>query len=308
MTALQTLLEFEVLPEYIDRLGHMNVRYYARRMKQGVHALVAQLGYRAVAGVALVEASQYVRYHREQLLGAPLAVRGGVLAAATDGLQLYVEVINRETGYVAATFVLQMELGGPSSPRRNHFDAGVVARAGEQIVALPEYAAPKTLSIGPLHTRAKQQDLEALNLAVHSTPVAIPAELCDEQGCLLTDDVGNFFRFVHFGVVGDTPVVEDGNNLRTEDGTLASWAMMETRGLLYSAPRLGEHIQVYIATTLIGEKVSAITRWVFNVDTHALCAIIQNVMLAFDIKARRAIPIPLEEREQLEKSYFPELL
>ena len=51
---MQLLHESTVLPEEIDSLGHMNVRFYMTRMEQANRVLVANLGIDepALAGAA----------------------------------------------------------------------------------------------------------------------------------------------------------------------------------------------------------------------------------------------------------------
>ena len=85
-----------VTPDQIDHLGHMNVRYY------GVNACSAT---RSLVGAAPI-VDMYTRHHREQLVGAELEVRSGLLDVDDRTVRLYHELANTDTGDVAATFVL----------------------------------------------------------------------------------------------------------------------------------------------------------------------------------------------------------
>ena len=79
----------------------MNVRFYAARALRATQTLAASLDLDAPScersGVSLLVTDAFTRYHREQLAGARLAVRGGVIAVDAERLRVYHELSNRET-------------------------------------------------------------------------------------------------------------------------------------------------------------------------------------------------------------------
>ena len=105
---MQRFYEGTVKPEQIDNLGHMNVRFYGVIAASAADALVAALGLESDAlgelNARLLTSEAYTRFHREQLEGARLAVRGGVLAAEKTALDIYLELFNDESGEVSATY------------------------------------------------------------------------------------------------------------------------------------------------------------------------------------------------------------
>ena len=85
---MQILHESTVLPEEIDSLGHMNVRYYMARMEAANRRLIEQLGAEgpATANAMLWRSDTYTRFRREQFEGATLHTRGGVLDVGEAGM------------------------------------------------------------------------------------------------------------------------------------------------------------------------------------------------------------------------------
>ena len=79
---MDVLHNTEVTPDQIDHLGHMNVRFYGAHARTGADRLLASFGLMSDEGPRAVGRDIYVRHHREQLVGAPLEVRGGVLDAS----------------------------------------------------------------------------------------------------------------------------------------------------------------------------------------------------------------------------------
>ena len=98
---MDVLHKTEVIPDQIDHLGHMNVRFYGEHARTGAEQLLASIGLVADDSRAVFGRDVYVRHHREQLVGAALEVRGGVLDASSDRIRLYEELVNREADEVA---------------------------------------------------------------------------------------------------------------------------------------------------------------------------------------------------------------
>ncbi|MFW6092896.1 MAG: thioesterase family protein [Pseudomonadota bacterium] len=310
MSELHHLWESTVTPDQIDGLGHMNTRYYSINAQRASGRLLHELGmgsdYLESGPDVLGFPDVYIRYHNEQLEGAPLAVRGGVLDAHETSLRVYLELVNRATEAVAATFVQDVELQERGSRRPRRIPAEARARASAETVAIPGYAQPRTLSLDPPRTDVSMAALERRGLRLNAQPLLLTPEWCDEAGFLRIDDSNTLFMVVH-GIRRDANKPMRDNNFRTRDGLLLGWAMMESRQVQVRLPRQGESVVSYQAHTLIHDKVHSTTRWIFQAESGELCAVMQTVTLAFDIDARRPIPIPEAEREDLLASYHPDL-
>ena len=95
----------------------MNVRFYGVNAHAGTAAILDRLG---IARDAAPVVDAYTRHRREQLLGAPLVVRSGVLDAGPTELRIYHELANEDSDELAATFVhrVRPEAGTPALSRR----------------------------------------------------------------------------------------------------------------------------------------------------------------------------------------------
>ncbi len=310
MADLIHLWESTVLPEQIDGLGHMNTRYYSVNAQRASGRLLRELGLESdclesgpdVLGFPDV----YIRYRKEQLEGAPLAVRGGVLETSRTALRAYLELVNRQTGDVAATFVETLEVQDRATRQPRELPVALRRRAAERQVEVPDYARPRSLVLGPLRTDLPMAEAERRGLRVSREPLLLDEAWCDGNGFLRIDDSNTLFMVVH-GIRrrGDRAIRD--NNFRTTDGRLLGWAMMESRQVLTRLPKAGERLSSYQAETLIEDKVHSTTRWIYDADTAELCAVMQSVALAFDIEARRPIPIPEANRQELLTRYHPDL-
>ncbi len=310
MPQLRHLWEMTVRPEHIDGLGHMNVRYYSLAAQRAAGRLFRDLGLASdlleSGPEVLAFPDAYIRYHREQLEGASLAVRGGVLEPGADGLRLYLELFNRDNSDVAASFVYRVELQDRGERRVQPLPAAVQARAANERVDLPDYAAPRTLGLDPVRTDVTLDEARRLGLSRSAPPVTLEEAWCDSDGFLRVGDANTLFMVIH-GVRRRAAEPMRDNNFRTDEGHLMGWAMMESRQVITRLPRLGDVITCYQAETLVADKVHCSTRWVYQGESGASCAVMQTVALAFDIQERRPVSIPERQRAELMASYHPEL-
>lgn len=283
-----------VTEEQIDHLGHMNVRFYGVNAAAGTRALLAELGVAPGAGRVV---DLYTRHLREQLLGAGLVVRSGVVEVLTDGLRLYHELVNEATRDLAATFVHRVLLD-PAVLAPDIVDA-----ATARIVAVPAHGAPRSIRLDtdPVATAPGVDRLRALDLAVRKER-AVTAEECDAAG----DYQPTMAAMLVWGgepVDGRfPPLLHDGPN-----GERMGWASMETRMVVNRLPRLGERIQSFSAVTVLADKVMQNIMWAYAVATDELLTTFEVVNLAFDVNHRRPMPIPDRIRAYEERILHPEL-
>jgi acyl-CoA thioester hydrolase len=309
-THLETLWESEVLPEQIDGLGHMNIRFYTVNARRGASRLMHDLGLGREEAMSrpplLWYPDVYTRFRAEQLEGALLAVRGGVLDVEDEALRLYLEVINRSTGDVAATFVQSVLALDAETRDPVRFAPAVLDAARERLIELPDYAKPRTLNFEPIAHRLNREEGLRRNLRTSRGSVEVREEWCDRDGFARLNDNEVMFMIAHGVRAGKSRTAMRNNNFRASDGRLLGWAMMESRNVVTHVPRQGDRIESFQATTQLLEKVHSTTRWIF-LSSGELCAVMQTVALAFDIEARRPVPIPPLNREEMQANYHPDL-
>ena len=302
---LTDLIESPVDASEIDELGHLSVPFYERRAVAACHELAQQhgldiAGYRN-HGVEFTLVDAYLRNLREQFLGAPLLVRGGVLSASSERLQCYQELVNMQTGDLSATFVYAFELQRYTTRAPVPFPAELVKSASASIVAWPQHGRPRSIDLGHMPARPELETLVHLDLAL-SQPRHIEADECDETGTYLAE------RFLHLPYSGER--VDDPAALwvfETSEGHTLGMADLESRQLLCGLPRIGERIQSFRAEIEIASKTFYRNHWVYSLDSGRLISIAALVSVALDLDARRAVAIPPDMRQALQRRLHPEL-
>ncbi len=307
---MQLLHESTVLPEEIDSLGHMNVRFYMTRMEQANRVLVANLGIDepALAGAFLRSTDTYTRFRREQFEGARLHAIGGLLGPAEGGVRSYVEITNPDTGDVAATFIVTTAL--IDSATRRALPLHVPETATH--VEVPDFALPRSLSLDAAHADVSLERLEARIPSVEAEGMmsgrreaTIEETDVDEAGWLREDVELMFLPFSKMaqeaGVKPEPPVFQ------TAEGRRIGWAVMETRTQTFGQPRLGDRIDYFGADVALEEKSRVSRRWALDQRTGQLLGITDTVGICIDLEARRAVPWPDDLRQQIARHLQPDL-
>lgn len=301
---MQVLLETEVTPDQIDHLGHMNVMHYGANAQAGAQNLLADLGLVATPERAVIHRDTYVRHHREQLVGSPLVVRGGVLDADADRIRLYEELANTATGDIAATFVLTFGAANPSTRAPLAIDDEVVAAAQATTVELPDHGRSRSIALdddptagAPTLAVVRERDV------AERLPRVLDASSCDADGFVPTTQIAGL-------VWGGEPVPSHAFRPMESlpDGGPMGFATMETRSTWARPARVGDRIQSFGAELAIHDKTMLSRHWVYDVVTEELVAVFTVVSLAFDIAARRAVSIPHEVRLRMETRLHPDLV
>ena len=281
MSALTTTHRSAVTEDQIDHLGHMNVRYYGVNARVGGERFIADLG--GATGLRIEPVDLYTRHHREQLLGAPLAVRTGVLGSGSGTLRLYHELVNTDSGELAATFVHRLVARAPEGPAPHWPPV-----ADLDIVELPEHGRPRSIDLDadPVAASPDLALVRDRGLAMRH-PLEIGAEECGPDGVVSATEAPGLFWGGEPLEESMGPVLHDG-----PDGQQIGFASMETRLVVHRLARRGDRIQSFGATVALADKVSQQAMWVFDVDRGDLLATFEVVNLAFDTVARRAVRIP----------------
>jgi acyl-CoA thioester hydrolase len=304
--ALRRLHEARVAEDQIDHLGHMNVRFYHERALEASQALASLHGLSTSAleeldGMLEVR-DAFTRHYREQLVDAPLAVQGGVLAVRPDALRLYHELVNSERDERSATFVHEVALRERATGRSFPLPEPVAKSAGNELVTLPEHGRPRTLDLDRAPDALTLAVARQRGLAMRHERV-IAAEECDGQGRFLGP------RYLEL-VWGGEPVAARGPEaalVEMGEGGALGWATLESRAVLCELPRAGTRIQSFGAEVALERKTSCRHHWVFDTGSGRLLCMHSVVNLAFDIPRRRAVEIPDHIRAALESQYHPDL-
>ena len=316
MTELKVLHESTVQPEEIDALGHMNVRYYMTRVDQANRSMLAERGIQEEPGKAIRRLDTYTRFHREQFAGATLHTLGGLIAVAGSDesreVNGYFEIRNPDNNQVAASFILRSCLIDVSSQQVLDITANSANNdnTSEYIVLVPEHGMPRSLSLND-PARISLEELEAV-VGDDPTPGmmsgrrknAVHADDCDTDG-RLREEMDLMF-VLHRPTIGNENELGGPPVMRDSEGRRYSWAMIETRSVVWHRPMEGEIVLSIGADIANGEKWRQSRRWMFAEKTGLLLGISDSVGLCIDLDARRSIPMPLDVIEAIERSSLPQ--
>ena len=316
MTELKVLHESTVQPEEIDALGHMNVRYYMTRVAQANRAMLAELGIQDGSGKAIRRLDTYTRFHREQCAGATLLTLGGLIADAgsdeSQAINGYFEIRNPDNNQVAASFILRSCLIDVSNQQVLDINATSAKTdlTREYSVRVPEYGMPRSLSLNE-PARISLEELEAV-VGDDPTPGmmsgrrknVVYADDCDSDG-RLREEVDLMF-VLHRPTTGEENEPGGPPVMRDSEGRRYSWAMIETRNVVWHRPMAGEIVLSIGADIANGEKWRQSRRWMFAEETGLLLGISDSVGLCIDLDARRSIPMPFDVIEAIERSSLPQ--
>lgn len=313
---MQRLDSSRVLPEEIDSLGHLNVRFYLARVDRANRALLKSLGVTADKGVAgsgpaLRRIDTYCRFQREQFEGAELSVYGGLLASTDETARAYFEIRNEARNQIAATFVTGTRISDRESRAPAGFPFDPRKPDPSHVIALPDHGKPRSLTLDLPRTDVLLEDLmskiePASELGMTGRRSGrIEPEDCDASGWL-RDDLDIMFVLFRREANAADPKAFGPPVLRTDDGHRFGWAMLETRNREYARPKSGDDVVWLGADIGIAEKSRRSRRWAFVADTGELLSIHDAVGIAMDLDARRAIPIPPSIRATLERHFLPE--
>jgi acyl-CoA thioesterase FadM len=294
---MDVLYRTEVTPDQIDHLGHLNVRYY------GMHARAAAEGYLAARGTppaSVVQRDTYVRHHHEQFVGSPLEVRGGVLDARPDRIRLYEELVNADTGDLAASFVLAFEPTGTPAPALDAAEDGGPAAW----VELPPHGRPRSISLDeevlggwPTLDVMRERDL------AHRQERTIVAEEAGADGVVPASSMPDL-------VWGGQPTPGRAFQLFHElpGGGQMGLATMETRATWARPVLVGDRVQSFAAGLTVGEKTLLTRCWLFDVARGDVLGVFTVLNLAFDTTARRSVVIPEDARRRFVAGLQPDLV
>ena len=307
--ALRALHESVVRDEEIDALGHMNVRFYGARALESTDRLLAELGVEAGDLGAATTLSYdlprlFTRYQREQVAGAPLVVRGGLVRVDASGVRLYHELRNSKSDELAASFIHDVAFRAAGESGTLSIPESARKELSRLRVEFPSEGGPRTIDldaspVAPTFAEALEGGL-AFRL-----PRRIEAESCDAEG-RLSAEMRPFYMW------GGEPIPpvrqQDGPPLvQLADGSMMGWASMETRSVMVEQPLVGMHVQSFAATVELARKTNLRRYWVFDVDSGRLLLANEVVELALHLGQRRAIEIPEELRSEMEASLRSDL-
>jgi acyl-CoA thioester hydrolase len=291
-----------------DEMGHLNVRFYVTRALEGLVGLAAALGlseaYVPGAVATLVLREQHIRFLREARPAARLHMRAGVLAIGETEAQVLQVLYHADTGAPAASFVSRISHVTAGDARPFPWPRKALERAAGLNVALPDYAAPRGLSLAPFESQASLTRARALGIG----PIA--------AGAIGPQDVDAFGRMRAEQFIGR---VSDGVGLLAAQirEIVASaapkrperfgGAVLEYRLVYLDWPRAGQRLVVHSGLAGADSRTQRLIHWLLDPETGKAWGVSEAIAATLDLDARKLVAATPEAVERLSAFAVPGL-
>lgn len=147
---LPALLEAEVVADFIDVNGHMNIRHYLDAGALGADMLCRRIGiddeYRANRRLGVFTAEHHIRYFSEMHLGDKFSVHTVVVERSGKAGHLLSFILDRSSERLACTVEIVLVGVGMDTRRPADFPDDVAAGLDEWIAAARDLPWPLPLS------------------------------------------------------------------------------------------------------------------------------------------------------------------
>jgi acyl-CoA thioester hydrolase len=294
-----------------DENGHLNVRFYAAKVGEGLaslwHALGLPRAARRASGLEMAIVDQHLRFLREMHPGWGLYGRAGILAVGEDWLRVYVELINGHMDAVSATFNMLIVSRDRKSGVPMPLSELVRARAEGMIMELPAHGAPRSIALdGPSIFATGTPTLaqtDAMGMIEITRGVVQPIE-CDESGQMRPEF---YIGRISDGVVHLSRHFRPVDTGKERSTTRYGGAVLEYR-LRFNKPlHEGSIVVVRSGLKHVGEKANHIIHWTFNGETGELVSASEAIGITLDLEARKVVPMPDDRKAHLQMLVIPGL-
>ncbi len=288
-----------------DEMGHMNVRFYVRKMMEGLALLAPHMkvprAFTPNSSSTLLPYDQHIRFLREIRPGAPVFMQGGILDVTDDAVLVYQELRHTISGDLAASFRTWVRHGEAKSGKSFAWSDRSRAAFDKLRINAPNEGAPRSvdMSVVPLpSTEVRAETARNIGVPVIGR-AAVALNECDAFGRMLPE--------MYIGRISDSVpnlMAEWRNqvaNAASGDGQQAATgaAVLEYRLIYRRWPKAGDLIEVRSGLGQAGEKVHSLFHWLNDpVSGEAWCTA-EAVAVTFDLQTRKVIAAKPEHLELL---------
>lgn len=283
-----------------DGLGHMSAHHYARKAAEGLEAFALHLdpGGRSSAAKKPRILDHHIRFHRELRLSTPYIVCAGLLGGSSGCLRVYEELLDARNGAVAATFLSEIRF---EDCRGRLVQSPVLCGQRREALAteLPEHGAPRGMRV---REKLPSPSIEGSNrFGLFATyRGSVGPEACDRHGRMRAHEY-----LARVSSSTPSPLLHSPAALAVE-----RWdplVQVETRLVFHRHLTSGDVFEVHSGLRALGSSSYRFVHWVFEAGTGEIAATADVIALAFDLEARRAIPIDPALRKILAEQIIPDL-
>ena len=261
-----------------DAMGHLNVGFYVAKAMEGLAGLAAELGmphaFAADARATLIVREQHIRFLREARPNAPLTMTGGVIEMAESEARLLL-LLRHASGEIAASFQTLVSHATAQEGRAFPWPQRVLNRAAALTVAVPREAAPRSIGLDPVESRASLARADELGLPRTGLGVVRAAD-CDVFGRLRTEEVMARISSGIPHIVG---------------ATRAGGAALEYRLLSLEWPRAGDRVELRSGASGGDARFRRWTHWLVDPDNGRAWASAEAIAVSFDLETRKIVTL-----------------
>lgn len=275
-----------------DHLGHLNTKFYVRRLQQAILFLYASLGHDPSVFRGQI-VSQHMRFLGEARAGAPLHMEGGILDAGPSDVDLLFILRHSATGQPAASFRLTLENIDQASGQLISWPDDIVAKFADFTVPMTRISEPRSLSLTPGRFEGgfPAEIMQARRVALG----AICQADCDMDGYVTSDAL--------MGMVSDAVPHSSSMGWRDvqketmgEDCKIAS-VLVEFRFLHAEWARAGDFCEVRSRPDGCTDRAMFTDYWLFDPHQKKVWAKARTAGIAVDLTARKSISLTPEAQK-----------
>lgn len=276
-----------------DEMGHMNVRFYVSKCREGVDMFADLLGLTPTwlrdNGAELILLDQHIRFVREFHGGQDLSIAAGVLTHTQTDFRLYQEVRHMD-GAIGASVISLVELRDVETQERLQLPDFALGQLMEHMTSIAEGVGPRSIAVdgfiaGGKMSAAQEIGMVPVSLGSVTQGMVDGHGYLNAEGCIgrVSDGIGHFMR----GLRAPSRSTEDTGAVRAIGG-----AAVEYRLRYHQRPRCGDLVAVYAGLIDVGSSVFDVSHWTVNAETGAPICSSRAIALSLDLEARKAIRIP----------------
>jgi acyl-CoA thioester hydrolase len=291
-----------------DENGHMNVRFYVTRAMEGLVGLAAALGmpqaYAPSAVASLMLREHHIRFLREARAGGMLHMRAAVLGIDETEAQVLQVLYHSETGEPSASFVSRISHVTAQDGRPFAWPRQTRELAAGLTVALPGYAAPRGLDLGPFESRASLERASALGVKSIASGAVSPQD-CDVFGRMRAEQfIGRISAGIPqlVGKVRDTVAAH-----APQPPARVGGAVLEYRLVYLEWPRAGDRVVIHSGLAGIEGNTQRVVHWMLDPRTGRAWGTSLAVAATLDLDKRKIVPVSPAALARLSAVVNPEL-
>ncbi|HEY2357402.1 MAG TPA: thioesterase family protein [Phenylobacterium sp.] len=270
-----------------DAMGHLNVGFYVAKSMEGLAGLAAELGmpkaFAPDARATLIVREQHIRFLREARPNAPLVMTGGVVEISECDARVLLLLRHRD-GDLAASFQTVVTHVTAREGRPFPWPARVLESAEALSIAVPPEAAPRSIGLEPVESRASLA--RANELGIRRTALgAVGTDDCDVFGRMRTEQV---MARISDGI----PHFFDGRRPgASELGSRAGGAALEYRVIHLDWPRAGDRVELRSGASGGDARFRKLTHWLLDPDSGRAWGVAEAIAVSFDLETRKIVTL-----------------